>query len=302
MGGDETPGLTDFQNSGWIGEDSDPLYRSYEPGFDGQVPKPTGTSVALWEEYPTLGNNNPPQKKKEPFDSKPKKDRSEEKLKREEKRRQNKAANNNKNANNANNATANVAQNSNKGYDSSAMLPSAGTPTPYGSGVAGQSGYGAMNMATASMYPAMYSNMGGAGYGMYGGMYAMGSGMATPGNTTGVTGLGATGAALGVGAKQPMNAYQYQYYQQQAYAYQQQYYQQQQQYYQQAASAGALLGTAGVLPTQGQVGVVAGTPQVGALPQASPVLANTQGAATATLPIQQPIQQTLTQPTLPGQQ
>lgn len=57
MGGDETPGLTDFQNSGWIGEDSDPLYRSYEPGFDGQVPKSSsGGSSALWEEFPTLGN------------------------------------------------------------------------------------------------------------------------------------------------------------------------------------------------------------------------------------------------------
>lgn len=57
MGGDETPGLTDFQNSGWIGEDADPLYRSYEPGFDGQVPKSTGgSSGALWEEFPALGN------------------------------------------------------------------------------------------------------------------------------------------------------------------------------------------------------------------------------------------------------
>jgi hypothetical protein len=300
MGGDETPGLTDFQNSGWIGEDSDPLYRSYEPGFDGQVPKPTvGSSVALWEEFPTLGNNPPP-KKKEPSEPKPKKDRSEEKSK----RRQNKAANNNNNANN----NANVTQ-SNKGYDTSVMLPTTNT-APYGSGVAGSSGYGAMNpaMATAQMYPAMYSNMGNAAYGMYGGMY----GMATPGNTSGTTGLNATGA-VGVGAKQPMSAYQYQYYQQ-AYAYQQQYYQQQQQYYQQAASAGALLGTAGVLPNQGQAsvfpgavgsipqGVVAGTAQqIGALPQSSPVPANTQGGvATATLPQKQPIQQT--QPTQPGQQ
>jgi hypothetical protein len=319
MGGDETPGLTDFQNSGWIGEDADPLYRSYEPGFDGQVPKPTGgSSVALWEEFPTLGNNQPQQKKKEPFESKPKKDRSDEKSKREEKRRQNKAAaNNNANNNNNNNATTNVAQ-SNKGYDGSGMLPPTGTPTPYGGGVAG-AGYGAMNpaMATAQMYPGMYGNMGNAGYGMYGGMY----GMATPGNTAGAT---ATGAAVGVGAKQPMSAYQYQYYQQQAYAYQQQYYQQQQQYYQQAASAGALLGTAGVLPNQGVVqggvvgfpgvvvggaipqGAVVGTlpvqqqQQIGVLPQTSPVPVNTQGGVATAVPQKQPIQQT--QPTLPGQQ
>jgi hypothetical protein len=27
MGGDETPGLTDFQNSAWINEDADSIYR-----------------------------------------------------------------------------------------------------------------------------------------------------------------------------------------------------------------------------------------------------------------------------------
>jgi len=288
MGGDETPGLTDFQNSGWV-EDSDPLYRSYEPGFDGQVPKSTGSGsvAALWEEFPTLGNNQP-QKKKETSEPKPRKDRSEEKLKREERRRQSKAASN------TTSAATNVLQNS-KGYDNSALQP-ANTATPYG-----VAGYGAINpaMANASMYPQMYSNMAGAQYAMYGGMYGGigATGIPTPGNATGPTG------ALGVGAKQPtMSAYQYQQYAayQQAYAYQQQYYQQQ--YYAQAAlgASGAGVQPNAVLP--GAIGVpthgaqIAGVlspqsmPSAGSLPQVAQLPGNIQGAGTTALPQKQPTQ------------
>jgi len=286
MGGDETPGLTDFQNSGWV-EDSDPLYRSYEPGFDGQVPKPTGSGsvAALWEEFPTLGNNQPP-KKKEVAEPKPRKDRSEEKSKRDERRRQSKAANNTS-------AATNVLQN-NKGYDTTALQPSAGTPTPYG-----VPGYGAMNpaMANPAMYPQMYSNMPGAGYAMYGGMYGMGAaGMPTPANTAGATG------AVGVGAKQPtaMTAYQYQ----QAYAYQQyyqqQYYQQQQYYAQAALGAGGVVQPGVVQPGVVQPGVVQpgaiGAQVVGVLPTQTPQVAQLsatpqqQGAGTTALPQKQPTQ------------
>jgi hypothetical protein len=212
----DTP-LSDFQHSGWIDEDHDPLYRSYETGYD-PVPKSSTTSTTgLWAEFgssstPSLAITPVPAQQKKVPEPKPRKDREQEKAKREEKRRLAKAAAAAAAANSANQTktTPSSASTVNPSYDTTLMLASDPTNT---------SSYG--NNAANSIYGNSLSSTSGAAnvYGMdsSGSMTNYQNGLYT--NMY----LGSAGSSFAGKSPAALSA-AYQQYQQQYYQYCQHYY------------------------------------------------------------------------------
>jgi hypothetical protein len=220
MGGDETPGLTDFQNSAWINDDAFVGEAFNNTARDDSVG--TAQKSSIWEDNVFSTATQDLAKKKSATDAQKQK-KEQEKAIRDEKRRQAKLSNSAQK-----NKTQPLAVTPNPGYDATlAAQPSAAVygnvgVSPGASMHVSTGAYGPMNSAAG--VSSLYSGMSWNPY-----MYGM-----TQGSIYDPTLISKQPAAAAATALQYQQAYQYQqqyqqqWYQQHAYQYQQQYLQAQQ--------------------------------------------------------------------------
>lgn len=201
MGGDETPGLTDFQNSAWINEDADSIYRTYDTfeqqGSNTLSPSntsTTNTSVTKNPHWDDLGSQEVKKKDASAEQPKAKNEKS--------------TGNENKRSGSSRSTKASTKKQSAVSYESSINL---GYPT----------GYDNMNSTLYGTWNRMNSN---SSMNMAYGMYNMPQyNVSTPGKQPQQT----MQAYQQYAQSQYQYQYQYQQYQYQQYQYQQQQLQQQ---------------------------------------------------------------------------